>query len=316
MRESILISLYLFISVLALGFFFTGRCHASEVMEEVKSIRGDVEETKSFFKRDSRFVLVPNPISDPTIGTGLALGVLYLHPQEEDNTASSPQTSVSGVVGMYTDSDSWAAGIFHDGYYSGDRYRVRGILGYGVFNLKYYGIGNDSILRDHPIDYEAKGILFVPRVIFRLPWQGWYSGLEYYYLDIDTTFKLSDILNILPDVDIPTRTAGLGLVLVYDSRDNNFWPSKGMVLDATVRDYGQYFSGDFDYTKFIVKFSQYFSLTDKIIFAYRVDGQFIGGDAPFYDLSKIRLRGLPSGSFADRHAVTAQAEVRWNVYRS
>lgn len=143
-------------------------------------------------------------------------------------------------MGMYTDSESWAVGIFHNGYYSRDKFRVRSILGYGKFNLEYYGIGNDSILRDHPIEYEAKGILFVPRVMFHLPLQNWFLGLEYFYLNIDTTFNLSKIHAILPDVNIPTQTTGLRLVLAHDSRDNNLWPSKGIALDATVRDYGQY----------------------------------------------------------------------------
>jgi hypothetical protein len=218
-------------------------------------------------------------------------------------------------MGIYTDSESWAVGVFHNGFYSGDRFRVRSLLGYGEFNLKYYGIGNDSILREHPIDYEAKATLFAPRVLFKLPLKNWLIGPEYFYLDIDTTFKLSRLHRILPDINIPTQTAGLGVVLVYDSRDNNLWPSKGVAFEATARDYGEYTGGDFDYEKFIIKLSQYFSLTESVIFAYRLDGQFVrGNDVPFYDLSRLRLRGLPSGSYIDNHALSAQGEVRWNFF--
>ncbi len=60
------------------------------------------------------FVAVPIPISNPTVGTGLQAALLYLHPKKD----TQPQNSTSGIVGMYTDSNSWLAGIFHDGYWA------------------------------------------------------------------------------------------------------------------------------------------------------------------------------------------------------
>ena len=45
----------------------------------------------------------------------------------------------------------------------------------------------------------------------------------------------------------------------------------------------------------------------------RLDGQFIDGRPPFYDLSGVQLRGFLKGKYADKHAVTAQAEVRWRL---
>lgn len=64
-----------------------------------------------------------------------------------------------------------------------------------------------------------------------------------------------------------------------------------------------------------LKFAQYFPLLDPVTFVYRLDGQFIEGDAPFYDLSRIRLRGYSGLQFLDETALTAQAEIRWNFYR-
>ena len=58
--------------------------------------------------------------------------------------------------------------------------------------------------------------------------------------------------------------------------------------------------GDFNYRKMILKFAQYFPLLDPITFVYRLDGQFIDGNAPFYDLSRIRLRGYSGLEFLDK----------------
>jgi hypothetical protein len=256
---------------------------------------------------------VPIPISNPTIGTGLAVSLLYLHPQKTgDNTG---RTTTSGLLGMYTSTDSWATGVFHEGFYWNDRLRLRGGLVYGDFNLKFYGIGNDAFLRDNPLDYNAKSIIFSPRLLYRLPWENWYLGPRYFFIKIDNTFDLSGLVPQLPEVQLDSQTGGLGLVTLYDTRDNNFWPSAGNFFELTATKYGEQLGGDFDYNKFILKYSHYFPLKTALTLGLRLDGQFIDGRAPFYDLSQLNLRGLPKGLFADRQAVTAQGEVRWNFYK-
>lgn len=131
---------------------------------------------------------------------------------------------------------------------------------------------------------------------------------------MENAFDLSSLLPNLPEIYHITQTAGLGPVLVYDSRDNNLWPGEGTWLEATASVYGQSLGGDFDYRKLVVKFAQYFPLHDAVTLVYRIDGSFIDGDAPFYDLSSIRLRGFSSSRFLNNEAVTAQTEVRWNFY--
>jgi hemolysin activation/secretion protein len=287
--------------------------YAAEGPTEAQKLQKEAENTGSIFKKQRRFVPIPIPIANPTVGKGLAVVGMYLHPRKPED--SDLPTSISGVMGMYTDSKSWITGVFHEGHYGQDSYRVRGLLGYGEFNLKFYGIGDDSILRDNPIDYEAKTTAFLPRLLFRLPVKNWFLGAQYLYMDIDATFKLSDLLPILPDVNLPTKTAGLGLVGVYDSRNNTLWPTDGTWFEITATDYAEYFGGDYDYQKYILKFSQYFPLTNKVTLAYRLDGKFIDGDAPFYDLSSLKLRGFAGGRYMDDQAVSAQVEDRWNFYK-
>jgi hypothetical protein len=311
---------YRILEKIALAFFVfwimsfpSGQGYASDILDQLSNTKNDVEESRNMFvKKKSRFVAVPIPKSDPTIGTGMALAGIYMHPQGEDDTTAL--TSMSGVVGLYTDTDSWGVGIFHDGFYSEDKFRVRAILMYGELNLSFYGIGNDSFLRNYPIDYKAKATGFLPRVMYRIPNTNWFLGPRYVFVRVDNTFDLSSLLPILPEIEVPTKTAGLGLVAVYDTRDNNLWPDDGTWFEFTATDYGDHFGGDFEYSKYILKWAQYFPLRSDITLAYRIDGQFIDGNAPFYDLSSIRLRGFPGGRYSDDSAITAQVEGRWNLY--
>jgi hypothetical protein len=293
--------------------FWTSNAPAQIIGEEIHGVIQDEEEAETFVKKDWRFLPVPIPISNPTIGTGLALAGLYLHPKKEGDETN--RSTISGVAGMYTNTKSWMVGGFHDGSYGGDRYRITGAVAYGEFNLKYYGIGNDSPLRDKPISYEAKAIAVAPRVLFRLPFENWFMGPRYVFLKIDNEFDLSNIHPALPEIRIPTQTSGLGLVAVYDSRNNNLLPSEGSWVEIAGTAFGEYLSGDFDYQKYHVKFAQFFPLAKAVTLAYRIDGQFISGDAPFYDLANLNLRGFEGGFYVDNNAVTAQIQGSWQFYR-
>lgn len=297
-------------------FGFVMPCFAENFGDKIEKVKKDAQGSRTLpskvLKKESRVVFVPIPISNPTIGTGLAISGIYMHAGKEEDV--SEKTTTTGVVGMVTDTDSWAVGAFHDGYYYDDAMRIRGLGAYGEFNLDFYGVGSDSVLQDNPVSYKSDVFAFMPRALFEMPADKWFLGAQYTYLNVDNSFDLSNLLPSLPEILDTTKTAGLGPVLVYDSRDNNLWPGQGTWLEATGTIYGEALRGDFDYQKLVVKFAQYFPLHDTVTFVYRLDGSFIGGDAPFYDLSSIRLRGFSGVRFLDKHAGTAQAEVRWNFY--
>jgi hypothetical protein len=283
-------------------------------IEEIQSNTGAASETtKKILKKESRIVPVPIPISNPTLGVGLAGAILYMHPKS-DSEKDAP-TSITGAFGMYTDTKSWAVGGFHDGYYLDDRIRFRVPVTHGEFNLNYYGTGENSPFRDNPIKYSAIGNLFVPRISFELPLNKWYLGGQYRLIDIATNFDNLELDIDTPGLDQRLQTAGFGLVSIFDSRDSNLWPSRGNWLDITATLNGAYAGGDYEYLKSAVKWAQYFPLKDSLVVVYRLDGQFVNGEAPFWDLSRIRLRGFSSGQYLDNVALTAQAELRWNLYR-
>jgi len=269
--------------------------------------------SKKLLKEDARLVPVVIPIVNPTIGTGLGGGLIYMHPGSSEERDAP--TTMTGAIGMYTDSKSWAAGGFHDGYYLDDRIRFRVPVVHGEFHVDYYGIGQNSPFRDNPVKYVGVGNLFIPRISFELPWDNWFLGGQYRLIDVDTSFDQDDILPEDEGLDTRRQTAGLGFVSLFDSRDSNLWPTRGSWLDFTAIFNGAYVGGDYEYTKAIAKWAQYFPLTKALGLVYRLDGQYIGGTAPFWDLSRLRLRGYSSGQFLDKVALTAQAEVRWNVYR-
>lgn len=238
---------------------------------------------------------------------------MYVSPQKEGET--NGRSDLTGIAAMYTNTDSWATGIFHSGSYFKDHFRASGGLFYGDFNLKFYGIGKDSPIRDTPIDYNTKITAFMPKFLFNLGVENWFAGPAYRFMKFDNTFDPSPILPDWEEIHIPSQTAGLGLVVSHDSRDNNMWPTSGNWFEVELADYGEHLGGDFDYEKIKAKFIHYIPVVDRVTFAYRLDGEVINGDAPFYDLAYLNLRGFPRGLYTDEASATVQVQGNWQFHR-
>ena len=65
------------------------------------------------------------------------------------------------------------------------------------------------------------------------------SGLVGMVTNTDSLFKTSQILSILPDISGHIRSAGLGILITFDSRNNNYYPTKGQWFEAKWTNYGK-----------------------------------------------------------------------------
>ena len=90
----------------------------ASVDEEVVEQADNATQTMEYAKKIKGVWLpVPIPISNPTIGTGLEVALIYMHPKtSEDST--TPNTT-SGLMGLYTDTDSSFVRDYFDRYTPG-----------------------------------------------------------------------------------------------------------------------------------------------------------------------------------------------------
>jgi len=234
---------------------------------------------------------------------------MYLHPKRLEDSRSPNATS--GLAGMYTDTNSWLAGIFHDNYWAEDKYRFTGFLGWGGFNLEYYGTGDNSVLRDNPIDYELTVFSFMPQFQRRIPsTKNWFGGVNYLFMDSDSRFKTSQLIPGLPDVQGRIRSAGLGVLTTYDSRDNNYYPTQGQWFQAKWTNYGEHWGGDQEYNKLTSFINHYQPVGSQTVLALRGNVQASEGDTPFFDLPFLNLRGVSRSRYQDQFTLSMHAEAR------
>ena len=150
---------------------------------------------------------------------------------------------------MYTDSDSWFAGGFHDGNWNDDLYRFRVLAGTGKFNLDYFGIGDDSTLKDNPVPYSISTDAILSQLLRRFPdSKDWYIGLRYSFIRSNVSFN-KEANPDLPTVTNNMVTSSLGLVTNFDSRDNNYYPTKGSYFELVWAVNDEATGSDFDFVK-------------------------------------------------------------------
>jgi hypothetical protein len=100
-------------------------------------IAPDIREDESKLKvQRGNFVVVPIPISNPTLDSGLVVGGAYFYPQTEEQKKLQP-ASLTALGGLYTNNDSRALVIAQQNYWKDDRWRFTGALGGADLRLSF-----------------------------------------------------------------------------------------------------------------------------------------------------------------------------------
>ena len=274
-------------------------------MEAVPDIRG---EKVPFKAQKGDFVAVPIPMSNPTLGTGLMGGAAYFYPQtEEQKAVQSP--SLTGMGGLYTDNDSWAAGIAQQSYWDEDKWRFHGIAGYADFKF---------VLRDPTtegqsgLNWDIDGVLF-QAILSRRIADSWYVGLLARYLDItqglDTSLPPQEF-----NVESKIQSTGAGLTLEYDTRDVPTNAYSGSRFEAKAIFSSADGIESETYQGYYLRMRSYHQLKKApIVIAWDLYGCVKGGKFPLWDTCRLNLRGFPVTDYLGKQSITGQIEARWRA---
>ena len=301
--------------------------HASSFFEQFIDPHDDKFDASNWILNKKGFLPVPIIITEPAVGYGVGAALLFFHPKKnepyqeqveqnsqeasEKNKPSLPP-SISGVVGLGTENGTWAAGGFHFGTWKQDRLRYTGGVIYPSVNLTFYGRGNSPIL-ENGLDYSLEGWFLLQELIFRLHNSNFFLGPKLIYYNIDSKFEFNKLP--IDPWQLNIKSYGLGLKAVYDSRDNIFTPNTGINADISALFYTveNDLTGSKDYQMIDGTSRIYWQIFQDIILGWRVHGGFSSGNAPFYTLPYIDLRGIPAMRYQGENALSTDIETRWNM---
>jgi hypothetical protein len=277
-------------------------------------------DTSQWLATSTGFLPIPIFVSDPAVGYGGGLALAFFHDSKEEPTEEVGEDdiltlppSVSFAVGAVTENNSWLAGGGHFGSWKQDTIRYTGAAGYGSINLKFYGIDPDRELPgDDGLDFNLEGLIIFQELTFRVQESDFFVGGRYSYFNATTDFDFFGDIPGIPKEELDDATAGLGLIVNYDSRDNIISPSDGHLAKLHTIFYNEAFGGDYDYTKVKVSSYSYWPVMQSVVMGVRLEGDFLDGEAPFYDFPYIDMRGIPALRYQDENVIVGELEARWD----
>ena len=264
---------------------------------------------------------VPIIISEPAIG-GLGLGVALVYLREKgpyenseapnDKEPKQRPPRITGVAGAYTLNDSWAVGAGHQDNWFNDSLRYSGGLGYTSVNLEFYGIGQQQPPDESSIDFNIKGFFLLQDLKYRLFKTDFFLGARYMFLRSNSVFDIGTT-ELIPGLQEDADDGALGLTLSYDTRNNTFTPTRGSKVDLSAMSHSSSFGGDFSYQRYQAAGLTWIGLHPKVTLGLRLDTRWVNGDAPFYAVPYIQLRGIPAFRYQDEIVLMGEVEATWQI---
>ncbi len=254
------------------------------------------------------FVIVPIPISNPTLDTGLVVGAAYFYSQTEEEKRVQP-ASVTAAGGMYTSNDSFAFGISQQNYWDEDRWRFNGVLGHADLDLIL--VAPDGSASGLSTNWLIRGD-FLQADLSRKVFGDWYLGVLGRYVDVDQSIE-TGLPATRSDTSPRITSVGLGVNVEYDGRDMPINTYEGNYFKASALFNDQSLGSDRTYQSYALAYRSYHELSHPIVFAWEVKGCGKGGTAPLWDQCTLGLRGFSATDYLARSSSSAQFEARWRM---
>lgn len=257
--------------------------------------------------RSGSVVAAPIPFSNPTVGTGLALGGAWLFEADPDSSTSS-----IGLGGFRSSngSEGFVSAINYN--WNANRHQVALAFGHANINYDFTGtpieIGVEQAARLVRMDY-----MYGATADLSIGFGMTYSDTRLAFSSVGD-FEVPDELRAVADLE----AIRYGLMFDWDTRDDEFSPTTGthVTFDAFYGDVVGLASRDYAKATLLVdSFIPVFS--GQGVFGSRLALCAASEDAPFFDACSIGLtdsfRGFSVTDFIDTRLVSAQFEYRGRI---
>lgn len=266
--------------------------------------------------RNTKFIALPIAFKLPETGWGGGVAGITTFSFARDSSFAKPSQISFGAT--YTQKKQILLFIPFTIFYDNNRYYFNGENGWYKYNYNYYGIGEDRVPQElFDVKYPR-----IRLVAARLIGPKTYAGLRYQYesLRVTGTQAGGELASGRIAGSDFSRTSSLGPTFLRDSRDQVFYPRKGMFGELFILPTAKIFGADRNFARISLDVANYFSLSKKLVLATNYAASTIfGKEVPFSQLSFLggakKMRGVYEGFFRDKNALLGQAELRWEVWK-
>ena len=257
-------------------------------------------EKKKNEKAESPWLLVPTLSSNPKLGTsvgGMAGYMYYFDPES--------RVSMFGASAQYTSTNSVIAALFAKMSFAADHQRLNVFAAGGNIKNNY----DDFLGTGVPLKSEDRLRAFALRYLYRA-WGDWFVGAQF----VNSNYQIlgqSELDNeVLQTLGLTGFSGGgLGVVANLDSRDGEFSPQKGWLVNANNIAYRDWIAGNDNYDVYRADIRYYWGWKPGNVLALRMNNQWTVG-APKSAYASITLRGYKFGEYLGQYMSSIEAEER------
>jgi len=290
---------------------FSTKTHAQKFKENFVDTTDNAFDISTWLSQVYGFVPVAGLITEPATGYGATFGFIYLSKNSELNFEGKPTPpDISVIGGALTENGTWAGILVHQAYWKQDRIRFMGVAGYLSPNMAIYREG--PLGDTKKFGFNLQGPLFMPSLSFRIKNSNSFLGAQYVFMNNSVTFDLPIEEVPIERDDLKSTLSGLGILYMYDSRDNTFTPNQGIYSKVSTVLYDSFFGSNQEYTRLDSYIVGFRPLGDRFILGGRFDYRAVFNDPPFYALPFANLRGVPAFRYQGKQLMVLETEERWD----
>ena len=307
-------------------FLATGMMFASVHAQKPKSTFKDTLDKKfdmsDYIINMHGFVPWPTIITEPALGNfGVALAAVFISPQKKGKSEDRYRfPDITAIAGMYTLNNTWGFGAMRQGTFAsiGMRYTIG--AGYADANMDFYR--QTSRGKDLKEQFNLQPIVAVLDVSENLHKNKIFIGLRYQFTrmiikynfknDPDTIFK-RNLDSIFNPPDFNKNLGNAGVYLELDYRNSMFTPDKGLRFKTTYTFGRQWTASDFNFDQLVMTANMFIQPWKPWVCGFRVVGQAIFNNVPFYYYPYLDMRGIPMARYQGQQTLLFETEQRIDV---
>ncbi|HSF54987.1 MAG TPA: hypothetical protein VLA71_14625 [Algoriphagus sp.] len=261
------------------------------------------------------FIPIPSIITEPALGGfGGALFGVFVDPNtpyrdtvdgKEIITRAKPNIYAAG--GAMTVNGTWVLGAGAGGVIKKWRSNYRIFTGYADVNLEFFREFEN--IGERQFEFNIRTFPVMGQLIKQFGRSDWYAGLNYLFLKTElarTNYDYHEPKDVNGTVSRP------GILLEYDSRDNIFTPDKGLRWNTLFSTSAEWLGSDYSYSSVNTAVHWWIPISHSLISGFRAEYQNLWGDAPFYLLPYITMRGIPVARYQGNTIALGETEWRWD----
>lgn len=265
----------------------------------------------------SSWMLLPIGYYKPETGVAIgAASAFNFYFAKHDTGSPASQLQLSAVI---TQKGQMSVALPFNLYWKERSHTLFGQFEYNDFNYDFYGVGANN-LDGISENYQVRFPLFRINYLRKLT-QHWFAGLRWWYENYQIYHKEKSAW--LTSGNIVGGNGGIssgpGLVLMYDSRDNVYFSTKGYYLELVAQDQAKHWGSDFAFQRYRVDTRVFHTLTRHWSLGTMLFVDITTGNVPFNQLASIgsdkRMRGFLYGRYRDNALFLYQGEVRGYFYK-